>query len=68
MKIFAIFFLLFNCMVCCYADDGYDPNTGILTISVVNVGGNNGTFYSNVKVTVAAILATQVQHFASVSY
>ncbi len=57
MKIFAIFFLLFNCMVCCYADDGYDPNTGILTISVVNVGGNNGTFYSNVKVTVAAILA-----------
>jgi hypothetical protein len=57
MKIFSFFFLLFSSTVCCYADDSYDANSGWLTIPVVSVGGNNGTFYSNVKVTVGTILA-----------
>jgi len=41
----------------CSADDSYDPATGILTVGLVNVGGNTGTFYTNVTLTVDAILA-----------
>ena len=37
--------------------DSYDTISGILTIPLVNIGGNGGTFYSNVQVKVASVVA-----------
>jgi hypothetical protein len=37
--------------------DSYDTISEILTIPLVNIGGNGGTFYSNVRITVASIVA-----------
>ena len=56
-KNFLIILLLVSAITSSYADDSYDPNSGILSIPIVNVGGNSGTFYSNVQVTVGTILA-----------
>ncbi len=56
-KNFLIILLLVSAITSSYADDSYDPNSGILSIPIVNVGGNSGTFYSNVQVTIANILS-----------
>jgi len=37
--------------------DTYDSTNGILTIPLVNIGGNGGTFYSKVQITVASVVA-----------
>ena len=37
--------------------DTYDSSSGILTIPLVNIGGNGGTFYSKVQITVASVVA-----------
>jgi len=56
-KYFATILLSVFAMTSSFADDIYDPTTGILTVGLVNVGGNNGTFYTNVNVTIGAILS-----------
>lgn len=57
MKYFLIFFTLLFSLSTSYADDSYDPDTGILNIPLVNVGGNSGTFYANVQVSIESILS-----------
>ena len=56
-KYFIVLLTSVCCFKTCFADDSYDPKSGILSIPIVNVGGNAGTFYSNVQVTVGTILA-----------
>ena len=68
MKYFLIFLALLFSISSSYADDSYDPDTGILNIPLVNVGGNNGTFYANVQVSIASILTINSANRPSPGY
>ncbi len=56
LKYFVAILLSVCSIITCFADDSYDPATGILTVGIVNIGGTTGAFYTNVTVTVDTIL------------